>query len=249
MQSLSNITQDSTTSEQKSINENIDDFQGPPPSYTSVIYKPENSTDENGESLSTQSPGYANIQNPSVFYINNYPGPPLDDGVVQVTTSNPVAAHQTVPIDLILSKRMRIYSNISAVLMICFGVITVGLQIGLISVYSMTYYYYGLWAGAIVLCIGVCGLLLNRRSRHIDVAKYFRSYIYPPIFLVIVFVMGLFIILTDLCDDKISNTDGAYPHSYEVLNGLLLAVIGLAFILSIINIIVLAVIKRRYSRQ
>ncbi|CAF3410871.1 unnamed protein product [Rotaria socialis] len=249
MQSHSSITQDSATSEQKSINENSADFQVPPPSYTSVIYKLENSTDENGESLSTQPPSYANIQNPSVFYISNYPGPPLDDGVVQIVTSNPVAAHQTAPIGLVLSKKMRIYLNINGVLMICFGMIIVGLQIGLMSAYSMAYYYYGFWAGAIIIFMGMYGLVLNRRSRHIDIRKYFRSHLWQPIFVVIVFGASLFIVLADRCDDKISNIDGVCPHSYETLNTLLITVIALTFIQSIINTIVSTVIQRRYFSQ
>jgi hypothetical protein len=245
MQSSSNLPVDSANNEVKNTNENHDDPQAPPPTYRSIIDKLENYND-----LTSLPPTYTDITNPSVVYVNNYPGPPLTDGVVQIITSNHNSVNQDIPIGNILSKKMRTYLAISGIITIVFGLIAIGLQIGLLASHSIVYYYYGFWAGTLIISIGISTIMLNNRYRTYDLSKYFRSFICQAVFLAVVFGFGIIIILTDTCDEDTSDDDGnddACKHSYKILNGFLLTVIGFTFVQSIINTLIIGYLKRRSS--
>ncbi|CAF1087837.1 unnamed protein product [Adineta ricciae] len=248
MQSPSNVRRNSTASERKSINESTDDSQPPPPSYPSVIHKLENFPLHNYNDQ-PPPPSYADLNNPSVIYINNYPGPPLTDGVVQIVTSNQTPSNQHGTTDNILSKRMQVYLWLNGIFTIIFGISAIGIQIGLVASHSIVYYYYGFWAGILIISIGIGTLLFNNRYRRYETTKYFRSFVWQTAFIAVVFGFGIIIILTDSCDGEQSENDGnddACKRSYKVLNGLLIAVISIAFVQSIINTIIIAVLKRRY---
>ncbi|UJR26287.1 hypothetical protein I4U23_007625 [Adineta vaga] len=243
IQSTSNVRRNSTASETKDVNENLDDIQAPPPSYPSAIFKLENYDNQ------PPPPSYTDVNNPSVIYINNYPGPPLADGVVQIVTSNQTSDNRQVTINNLLSKRMRIYLFINGIITVLLGLIAIGVQIGLVASHSIVYYYYGFWAGVLIISIGIGTILFNNRYRTYDTAKYFRSFIWQTIFIAVVFGFGVIIIATDSCDGEQSEHDGnddACKPSYKILNGLLITVVALAFVQSIINTIIIAILKRRY---
>jgi hypothetical protein len=243
MQPSSNIRRDSVNSEPKNTNENLDDLQAPPPTYRSIIDKLENH--DNHPSL---PPSYTEITDPSVVYINNYPGPPLTDGIVQITTSNQNPLNQAIPTEFFLPKKIRIYLFINGAITIFFGIVAIGLQIGLLISDSIVYYYYGFWAGALIISIGISTIMLTNRYLIYDSAKYFRSFICQTIFTTVVFGFGIIIILTDTCNsDDNDETDDACKHSYKILNGFLLTVIALTFLQSIINTLVIGYRKRRYD--
>ena len=241
MQQSTNIRRDSASSETKNVNENVDD--PPPPSYPSVIYKL-----ENYDTFQPPPPDYADVNNPSVVYLNNYPGPPLTDGTVQIVTSNTNSINQPIQTGNFLSKKMRIYLTINGIITILSGIIIVGLQIGLLASHSLVYYYYGFWAGAIIISIGISTIIFKNRYRTYDYEKYFRSFILQAIFIAVVFGFGIIIISTDTCDDQTSENDGnddTCRNSYKILNGFLLTIIALTFVQSIVNTIVIGVLKRR----
>jgi hypothetical protein len=241
MQQSTNIRRDSDGSETKNVNENTDD--PPPPSYPSVIYKL-----ENYDTLQPPPPDYSDVNNPSVVYINNYPGPPLTDGTVQIVTSNANSINQPIQTGNFLSKKMRVYLTVNGILTILFGVIIIGLQIGLLASHSIVYYYYGFWAGAIIISIGISTIIFKNRYRTYNYEKYFRSFILQAIFIAVVFGFGIIIISTDACDDQTSENDGnddTCRNSYKILNGFLLTIIALTFIQSIVNTLVIGVLKRR----
>jgi hypothetical protein len=243
MQPSSNIRRDSTNSESKNSNENHDDTQSSPPTYRTAIEKLENSNH-----LPSLPPSYTDINDPSVIYINNYPGPPLTDGTVQIVTSNHNSINPEIPIGNILSKKMRLYLTINGGITIFFGLLAIGLQIGLLASHSMVYYYYGFWAGALIISTGISTIMFNNRYRTYDLAKYFRSFLCQVMFVAVVFGFGIIIISTDTCDDDdTSDNDDACKHSYKILNGFLLTVIALTFLQSIINTIIIGYLKRRDS--
>lgn len=248
MQSPSNVQRSSTANERKNTNDSTDDSLPPPPSYPSVIYKSENFPVQNyGDQ--PPPPSYADLNHPSVIYINNYPGPPLTDGVVQIVTSNQTPSSQYAAVDNMLSKRMRIYLWVNGIFTIICGIVAIGIQIGLVASHSIVYYYYGFWAGILIISVGIGTLLFNNRYRRHDTTKYFRSFIWQTAFIAVVFGFGIIIILTDSCDgDQAANdgNDDACRRSYKVLNGLLIGIISIAFVQSIINTIIIAVLKRRY---
>lgn len=245
MQPISNLQVDSTNNELKNTNENHDDLQASPPTYRSIIDKLENCND-----CTSLPPNYTDITNPSVVYINNYPGPPLTDGVVQIRTSNHNSVNQEIPIENMLSKKMRTYLAINGVITIVFGLIAIGLQIGLLASHSIVYYYYGFWAGTLIISVGISTIMLKNRYRIYDLTKYIRSFICQAVFLAVVFGFGIIIISTDTCDETTSNNDAnddTCRHSYKILNGFLLTVIGFTFLQSILNTLIIAYLKRRYS--
>jgi hypothetical protein len=239
MQPISSIRRNSTNSESKNINEN----QSSPPTYRSVIEK-----FENYDQFSSLPPNYTDINDPAVFYINNYPGPPLSDGIVQITTTNTHSINPDIPRAGFLSKKMRIYLVINGAITIVFGLIIIGLQIGLLASHSIVYYYYGFWAGVLIISIGLSIIMFSKRYRTYDLAKYFRSFICQTVFVAVVFGFGIIIILTDTCDDQISDddeNDDACKHSYKILNGFLITVIALTFLQSILNTLIIGYLKRR----
>jgi len=244
MQPSSNIRRDSTNSELKNNNENHDDIQAPPPTYRSFIDKL-----ENYGGLPSHPPSYTDINNPAVIYINNYPGPPATDGVVQIITSNYNSTRQENPIGNFLSKKMRIYLAINGALTIFFGLTTIGLQIGLLVLHSILYYYYGFWAGALIISVGINTIMFNTRYHIYDLDKYFRSFIWQTVFITVVFGFGIIIISTDTCDDSTTldtGNDNTCKHSYKILNGFLVTVIVLTFLQSIINTLFIGCLKRLY---
>ncbi|CAF1448942.1 unnamed protein product [Rotaria sordida] len=249
MQSPSNIRRNSTNNnELKITNENTDDIQIPPPSYTSVIYKLENPSFQNDNNFLPLPPSYTDVNNPHVFYINNYPGPPLEDGIVQISSSNPILIHQPMIISRPLSKRMRIYFNVNTLLMILFGIVIIGLQIGLIVTHSIVFYYYGFWAGGGIICVGACTIIFSNRSHQFNLVKYFHSYVWQTVFFAVVLGFGIIVVSVDKCDDNLSASDinnGACKHSYSLLNGLLLGFVSLTFLQSLINTLILGTIKNR----
>lgn len=244
------LRRDSNSSEVKSGNENTVDSQVPPPSYTSFIYKLENFTNQSNDNLSVQPPRYSELHNPSVIYINNYPGPPLDDGVVQIVSPNSVANQQDNAGGYMLTKRMKRYFNLNSLLMICFGLLTIGLQTGLVIRHALVYYYYGYWAGGVVICIGLSDALFYRQPRQMDIGKYFRSFLWQPIFLALVFSFGLIILLVEKCSDDSSklNISIECSNSTKIINILLIISVALALLQSITTLTILGVLKRRHRR-
>ncbi|CAF0908437.1 unnamed protein product [Adineta steineri] len=247
MQQSPDVQHDSEGSEIKPANENNDDIQAPPPSYPSVIHKLEQYTSQNHDHL--PPPNYYDVNNPSVVYINNYPGPPLTDGTVQIVSSYPVPQPDGVTMRNFLSTRMRIFLTINGIITILFGIATIGIQVGLLVSHSIVYYYYGFWAGILIISIGIGTIVFNNRYRTYDLAKYFRSSLWQIVFIAVVFGFGIIIILTDTCDKKDTDDEGdddTCKTSYKVLNGLLIAIIALTFLQSIINTCIIAFLKRRY---
>jgi hypothetical protein len=244
MQPATNIRRESKTS-----NENTDDTEVSPPSYPSVIYKLKNYSSQNYGDFPPPPPDYSDANNPSVVYINNYPGPPLTDGVVQISTSNNIPMNHEIAMRNSLSKRIRIYLTINGVITILFGFTIIGIQSGLLASHSIAYYYYGFWAGAIIVSIGISTILFTNRYRSYDLRKYLRSFVFQTVFVAVVFGFGIIIILTDTCVDDTSEFDGnddACKNSYKILNGFLIAIIVLTFLQSIINTFIIGFIKRRY---
>jgi hypothetical protein len=244
MQTLSNIRRDSISSESKNTN---DDIQPPP--YPSVIYKVGNYSHQNHDGTTPPPPSYSDINDPSAVYINNYPGPPLTDGVVQIVTSNSNSNVRRTTVENVLSERVRRYLTFNGILTILFGLIVIGLQIGLIASHSIVYYYYGFWAGALIISIGISTIMFNSRYQAYDLRKYLRSFVWQAVFVAVVFGFGIIIILTDTCDNQKSENDGnddSCQQSYKILNGFLLTIIALAFLQSIINTFIIAILKRRY---
>ena len=185
MQAISTIPSDSTNSELKMTNENHDDSPTPPPPYRNVMDKL-----KNDNYFSTLPPSYTDINSPAVVYINNYPGPPLSDGVVQITTARTQSSAPNLPQENILSRKMRMCLVINGIITICLGVIAVGLQIGLLASHSIVYYYYGFWAGALIISIGISTIMFNNRYRGYNISKYFRSFICQSIVVAVVLGFG-----------------------------------------------------------
>jgi hypothetical protein len=217
-------------------NRNSDIIQLPPPPPYTAVFK----LDEN-ESDGVPPPSYADVDTQSVTYINNYPGPPLADGRVQVSTSiNP---------NIILSKNIRIYLIINGIITILFGIIVVGIQIGILASNSIIYYYYGFWGGAIIISIGISIVLLYKNHRNANYTKLFHSFFCEMVLIGIVFGIGIIILLTDKCDDNATDNgnNNSCKHTYKILNGFLFGIFSLAFLQSIINVVVFGILKRQHS--
>ena len=232
-----------TTNEVKIVNENFEENQTipPPPTYENFI--------EKYRSQTSLPPNYTDINGSSVVYINNYPGPPVADGVVQMTTSNNDFINQEISQTSSLSKSVRTYLIVTGILIIIFGLPAIGIQIGLIASHAIVYYYYGFWAGVLIITVGVSTILLVRHHRTYNLSKYFRTTLYQTIFVAVVFGFGLIIMLTDTCDGQLSEEDGsddACKRSYKILNGILIAVISLTLLQTIVNTFVFGYLKRRY---
>lgn len=244
MQGISNVRRDSINSESKTTN---DASPTPPPPYRTVMDKWKNSTES-----PSFPPSYTDIDNPSVMYVNNYPGPPLSDGVVQINTASIHPMGSGASRGYVLSKKMRTYLLINGVITIFFGCTAIGLQIGLIASHSIVYYYYGFWAGALIISIGVSTILFNHRYQNYDLTKYFRSFLCQCVLVAVVFGFGLIIILTDTCDEQPSENDGsddACKKSYRFLNSFLVTVIALTLAQTIVNTFVIGCTKKRNSNR
>jgi hypothetical protein len=215
---------------------NENDQLPPPPPYATAIYK----LDE-ADYNTIPPPAYSDVDAQSITYINNYPGPPLTDGQVQAIQNPPSNIQETRR-----TKNVRIHLMISGILTILFGIISIGIQIGILATNSIIYYYYGFWGGAIIISFGIGSILFQRRRYSIDYLKLFRSFFWQMVLIGIVFSIGIVIILTDKCDDDATENDGITQcrHSRKILNGFLLATFASAFVLSIINVIIFAIFKR-----
>lgn len=248
MQPSSDTRRVSASSETKSVTEANDDTQALPPSYPSAVFKLKNLPSPSFDDR-PPPPSYLHANDPTVVYINNYPGPPLTDGVVQINTSgHAVGSTHGVP-NIPLSRKMRLYLSITGGTTIVLGLVIIGIQVGLVASHSAVHYYYGFWAGVLIISIGICTILFNNRFQTNDTAKYFRSSLWQTVFVAVVFGFGVIIIVTDSCDEGSSSSDeneNACTPSYEILNGFLIAAIALTFVQSIINTVVIAVLKRRY---
>lgn len=248
MQDTSSIGRDSINEELKTTDENVDGSPTPPPAYRSVMEKWKNSNN-NSSSL---PPSYAHIDDPNVVYINNYPGPPLSDGVVQINTAHINPSTSDPARVNIISKKLQTYLKINGAITIILGCIAIGLQIGLLASHAIVYYYYGFWAGALIISIGISTLLFNNRYQYWHLSKYFRSFLCQSILVAIVFGFGLIIILTDTCDEQPSENDGgddACKHSYRILNSLLVTVIALTLAQTMTNTVIIGCTRRRNSTQ
>jgi len=214
---------------------NSDIIQLPPPPYTTVFKLDENESD------GVPPPSYADVDSQSVTYINNYPGPPLADGLVEVpTTINP---------DTILSKNIRIYLIINGIITILFGIIAVGIQIGILASNSIIYYYFGFWGGAIIIFIGISNALVYRNRHNANYTKLFHSFFCEMVLIGIVFGIGIIIVVTDKCNDNATDdgNDNLCKNSHKVLNGFLFGIVSLAFLQSIIHVLVFGILKRQHS--
>ena len=224
-------------------------ISAPPPSYISSVYKLENSSSHNFDGFLSLPPSYSSISNPSITYGNNYPGPPSEDGTVQTVVSHFATINHTVVTRHSLTKQMRIYIYINDVIIILFGLGIIGLQIGLVASNSFGYHYYGFWAGAILVFVGIIMIMYNSRSHQHDLKKYFHYLIWQSIFISIVLGFGILIITVGRCNDEKPGYDAnenECKHSYKVLDELLLSFVILSILQSIMNILVVNTFKRRY---
>ena len=247
MQSSSSASHTSTSRELKPTRSDHADTPPLPPPYPSVIYKVSDYPSTHYDDASAP-PSYADVNSPSVVYINNYPGPPLTDGAtVQIQTNGHGSIEQPMRLDTRPSRRMRCFIIINGILTIIFGLVIVGLQIALIASHSIVYYYFGFWAGALIVSIGISTLMFYSRYHTYDLSRYFRSFIWQSIFVAIVFTIGIIIILTDACDDKPSDrradTDTCH-RSYKILTSFQLAVLGLVLLQSLVNVAIIGTLKR-----
>ncbi|CAF0833750.1 unnamed protein product [Adineta ricciae] len=211
-----------------------------PPPYTAAVEK----LSEFNQDLNPP-PIYTDINGQSVTYINNYPGPPLTDGCIdmvsEVRSSSP---------ENIMPKKTRIYLLINGLLTIFFSLAAVGLQIGILTLHSIIYYYYGFWAGAFLICMGVNTIFMYRHHSRKTYSNLFHAFFWQMILIGVVLGIGVIIILTDKCNDN--NTDSASPSrdpscevSYKALNGFLIGIFALAFLQSVFNTLVFGTLKRR----
>ena len=217
-------------------NENADLPQVPPPPYMTVIYKL-NENDRHG----IFPPAYSDIDGQSITYVNNYPGPPLTDGRVQTNDEISINYVQTRR-----SKSIRVYLIINGLLTILIGMAIAGIEIGILVSDSISYYYYGFWGGAIIISIGIGDILLSKKRHSTDYNKIFRSFFWQMILVGFVLAAGITIILTDRCNDDGTEHHGEYSpckQSYKILDGFLLGLFALTFVLSVINTILFGFLK------
>ena len=212
-----------------------------PPPYTSIVYKiNDNPFDQ------TAPPAYDDVTQLSVTYINNYPGPPLTDGHVQIPTLISSGNQHSI-----LSKRFHRYLIITGLITILLGFAAVGIQIGIIVSKSILYFYYGFWGGAVILSIGLNTLFMYNHTRTWDYVRLFRSFVWQTIVVGIIFAIGVIIIVTDRCNDSGTEDQGASStcqHSSRFFNGFLITVFALALAQSVLNSILSRALQYRHTR-
>lgn len=216
--------------------ENSDLSQIPPPPYTSVVYKL-NESDQQG----IFPPAYSDIDGQSITYVNNYPGPPLSDGHVRTNDAISIYHAQTRR-----SKNIRLYLIINGILTLLIGIAIVGIEIGILVTDSIIYYYYGFWGGAIIIMLGIGDILLGRKRHSNDYNKIFRSFFWQMILVAIILGAGITIIVTDRCNDNGTINHGEYmpcKQSHKILDGCLLGLFAFTFLLSVINTILFGFLK------
>lgn len=231
--------------ETKTSNETSDENQLPPPPYNTVLQKL-NDPLSNPYS-STAPPNYADINLGSVVYINNYPGPPISDGAVQIITYPEPNIVEQSTFSSEVNKKIRRFMFINGIFTSIVGIITVVIQIILIASHALVYYYLGFWAGALIISLGISTIMMNNRLPTANLRKYFRSFIWQGVFVLVIFVLGLIIILTNPCRRRFPNSPESCSNEEQILNGVLLALIGLTLLQTVSIVVVLGVLKRRYG--
>ncbi|CAF1259284.1 unnamed protein product [Rotaria sp. Silwood1] len=211
----------------------------PPPPYNSLVYKK-----DDDEFDRIQSSTYFDNSNQPFVYFNNYPGPPLTDGHVQIDQIN-----QSINHDHIISKNIRIYLILNGIITIICGFISIAIQISIIASHLIIYYYYGFWGGLFLIFIGLSTIALYNHHRT-DYSKLSYLFFWQSAFVGILLGVGIIIILTDKCNDKTTendNDDHKCRNSYRVLNGFLLGTFAVIFLQSIIHGLIFLILKRKHS--
>ncbi|CAF3325008.1 unnamed protein product [Rotaria sp. Silwood2] len=209
----------------------------PPPPYNSVVYK----KDEN-EFNRIQSSTHFDVNNQSFVDFDNYPGPPLTDGYIHVDQNNLSINHNNI-----ISKKIHIYLIVNGIITIIFGFISIAIQISIIKLHLITYYYYGFWGGLFLVVIGLCTMA---HHHGMDNSKIFHSFLLQSVCVGILFAIGIIIILTDTCTDNTAENDNGNhlcSHSYKVLNGFLLSTFAIIFLQSIMNGIIFFILRKQPS--
>lgn len=216
-------------------NNNSDELTTAPPSYASLVYK----ADEN-EFDYNSPPSYSDVNNPSsIVYINNYPGPPSTDGIVQVLTE-PISAAE-----IRLAKSICIYLIIIGIITLLCGLATIGLQIGMLVRHLTQYYYYGFWGGIIIVSIGFNTLAFLRHRYTTTIYQIFRASIWQMLSVLIVFTIGMIILLTDKCHTTESESSSCHP--LKIFNGFLFGIFAFQLVLSIIHLLIFSFLKREQT--
>lgn len=235
-------------SETKTTNEINGDNQLPPPTYNSAIQK------LSAESLNSSAtfpapPNYSDIDFSSVVYINNYPGPPSAEGIVQIVTYPEANVIEQSTVSTVANRRIRRFLFFNGIATTILGIFAIVLQIVLVTTHSTLYYYMGFWAGALILSLGISTFVLNNRHATANLRKLFRSFLWQGLFIGVIFIIGLIIILTNQCRKRSSistSTYGPCDNTDEYLNAFLLAIIGLSLLQTMIILLVIGIARRRY---
>lgn len=207
----------------------------PPPPYTSVIYK----SNEEASWENYPPPTYSDVD--QLSSPNNYPGPPLTDGCVQIV---PADSSVVVSPPRQITKKLRIFLLINGLITLLCAFAAIGLQIGLIVTKSILYYYYGFWAGALIFSVGINTLMLIHHSRHFDLPRWIRSYFWESMLIAVVFIIGIVIIATDQCNDNGTDDDGnssTPPRSSNcrptnrILMGIIIGTVGVTMFQTVLS--------------
>lgn len=219
----------------------------PPPPYTTVLYKAAAEQEQQHQQQiqyeTNPPPSYADIQNNSMTYINNYPDPPLTDGVVQFSSVDST----TNIIGITTSKKFRRFLLISGLLTLSFGFAEIGVQLAIILNRSVIHYYYGFWCGAVLLTIAVNTIIVSR-NRQVIYSKLFHSSFWEVIVVSIMLIVGIIIVTTGRCDDDIPFTDSRPSRCQKsgvALDAFLIILVALPLIQSISNTVLFRILSQR----
>ncbi|CAF0854079.1 unnamed protein product [Didymodactylos carnosus] len=219
------------------------DLQPPPPPYLSAVYKIEDIYSRHG--YDAPPPSYIE-QYPYIDQHSNYPGPP--DNQIPGTNTNIITLSLPPPsMSVPAMKKLRMYLAVNGIITVLFGITAIGLQIGLLASNVIVYYYYGFWAGALVLGVGFSTLAMISRTRTIVPEKLFSAFVWQMVFVAVVFAFAIMIVATDMCrsDKNINDTVYSCKKSSKIINGLLITVFALTLLQAIINTVVARFIKRK----
>lgn len=214
-----------------------------PPSYNVAIYKAENSFES--------PPTYSTLNDNSIGFSNNYPGPPITDGTVQIIDRNQCSSSSTNQTNLhaIIRQRLNHFLIINTFIWILLGIVVIGLQILLVATQSVVYYYFGFWSGTLLITVGIANLLAKRSGRNLNFKNLLYWFILQMILVGSIFGIGVAILLTDGCDDNsLGNDSPTSPcsHSYMVVNIILCVIVGFGTLQSIVDVCVALVAYRRF---
>ena len=210
-------------------------FPAPPP-YTSVLYK---TSDAPSDSI--PPPNYADIDNYRLTYINNYPEPPPTDGVVEPVRTNSITSGE-----IRLSKNVRLLLLISGILITIYGVTAVGLEIAIIVDELILYYYFGFWAGILILTVAVNMILLVSRHQSVNYSRIIRSSFWQMIIIGAILIVGVAIIASDRCSDGSPMFDQRQCRkSNRTFDALLITCVALTFTQVVFNTILYKNLQRR----